>query len=99
LSFAFKLTAKKQTVAVIAPIKIAAIGLTNPAAGVIPISPATAPVAIPTAVGLPHSTHSQSVLHASLKSLYSLGKSWSEEINRNCQSILHSKNAIRTSKN
>ena len=35
------------------PIKIAAIGVTNPAAGVIPTKPATAPVAAPTAVGFP----------------------------------------------
>ena len=40
------------------PIKIAASGVTNPAAGVIPTKPATAPVAAPTAVALPRRTDS-----------------------------------------
>lgn len=41
------------------PIKIAAMGQTNPAAGVIPTKPATAPVAAPTAVGFSCKTASK----------------------------------------
>ena len=45
--------AKKQTTAVMLPIRRAPSGVTNPAAGVTPTRPATAPVAAPTAVALP----------------------------------------------
>ena len=47
------LTALKQTMPPSAPIAIDASGLTKPAAGVIATSPATAPLAAPSAVGLP----------------------------------------------
>src|SRR5262249_40502336 len=41
-----------------APIATAAQGATNPAAGVMPTSPATSPEATPSAVGLPRCHHS-----------------------------------------
>src|SRR5689334_12917014 len=41
------------------PTKIADRGVTNPAAGVMPTKPATAPVAAPTAVGLPRKAASK----------------------------------------
>src|SRR5215468_3550139 len=44
-----------------APIKMAAIGVTNPAAGVIATSPATAPEAAPRTVGLPRDDHSVNI--------------------------------------
>src|SRR5437899_5207099 len=44
-----------------APITIAAIGVTKPAAGVIATSPATAPEAAPRTVGLPREFHSVSI--------------------------------------
>ena len=47
------LTEMKHKKDVIAPINIPLAGLTKPAAGVIPTKPATAPVAIPTAVAFP----------------------------------------------
>src|SRR5262245_59936745 len=47
-----------------APITIEAMGVTNPAAGVIDTSPATAPEAAPSTVGLPRELHSVSI-HAS----------------------------------
>ena len=40
---------------------MAAIGVTNPAAGVIATRPATAPVAAPSTVGLPRELHSMSI--------------------------------------
>ncbi len=43
-------TAKKQIAPAISPIAMAGIGPTNPAAGVIATSPATAPLAAPTVV-------------------------------------------------
>ena len=58
LNLARKLTAVKQHTAAIEPIKSAPIGVTKPAAGVMPTSPARNPLAIPTAVGLPRNTHS-----------------------------------------
>src|SRR5262245_7522632 len=47
-----------------APITIDAIGVTKPAAGVTATSPATAPEAAPSTVGLPRELHSVSI-HAS----------------------------------
>src|ERR1700675_4359304 len=44
-----------------APITIAAMGVTKPAAGVIPTSPATAPEAAPRTVGLPRELHSVNI--------------------------------------
>src|SRR5687767_7709493 len=44
-----------------APITIDAIGVTNPAAGVIATRPATAPDAAPSAVGLPREAHSVNI--------------------------------------
>ena len=44
--------------------RIAESGLTNPAAGVIPTSPATAPEAAPSTFGSPRSHHSRNI-HAS----------------------------------
>ena len=44
-----------------APITIAAIGVTKPAAGVIATSPATAPEAAPSTVGLPRELHSVNI--------------------------------------
>ena len=41
-----------------APMARAAMGVTNPAAGVMPTSPATAPEMAPSAVGLPFFSHS-----------------------------------------
>ena len=49
----FNCKAAWLTTAAAKPISRAPIGLTNPAAGVIATRPATAPVATPTAVGLP----------------------------------------------
>src|SRR5215470_6609960 len=47
-----------------APITIDAIGVTKPAAGVMATSPATAPDAAPSTVGLPRELHSVNI-HAS----------------------------------
>src|ERR1051325_8213707 len=44
-----------------APMTIAAIGVTKPAAGVIATSPATAPEAAPSTVGLPREDHSVNI--------------------------------------
>src|SRR6266851_3370326 len=44
-----------------APITIAAIGVTKPAAGVMATSPATAPEAAPSTVGLPRDDHSVNI--------------------------------------
>src|SRR5262245_57110880 len=44
-----------------APITMDAMGVTNPAAGVIATSPATAPDAAPSTVGLPRELHSVSI--------------------------------------
>src|ERR1700756_2400065 len=49
---------KKQNAPAIRPIPIAGIGPTNPAAGVIATSPATAPEIAPSALGLPLRIHS-----------------------------------------
>src|ERR1700739_3090228 len=49
---------KKQNGPAISPIPIAAIGPTNPAAGVIATKPATAPEIAPRALGLPLRIHS-----------------------------------------
>ena len=54
-------TMKKQKTPVIKPIQSAEIGVTNPAAGVMPTSPATAPEIAPSAVGLPVLIHSATV--------------------------------------
>src|SRR5690606_27090774 len=51
-------TAPKHTTPEAPPIAIAAIGVTNPAAGVTATSPATSPEAAPSAVGLPCFSHS-----------------------------------------
>src|ERR1700757_4668830 len=49
---------KKQNAPAITPMTIAGIGPTNPAAGVIATSPATAPEIAPRALGLPLRIHS-----------------------------------------
>src|SRR6201982_2439171 len=49
---------EKQNAPAISPIPIAGIGPTNPAAGVIATSPATAPEIAPSALGLPLRIHS-----------------------------------------
>src|SRR3972149_2137002 len=54
-------TAIKQTIPTLIPINIAEIGPTNPAAGVIATSPATAPLAAPSIVGFPCRIHSTNV--------------------------------------
>jgi len=46
---------------VIEPIRIAPMGRTKPAAGVIPTNPPKNPLAIPIAVGLPRKIHSISI--------------------------------------
>src|SRR5882757_5964553 len=51
-------TMKKQKMPVRSPMAIADIGVTKPAAGVMPTSPATAPEIAPRAVGLPFLIHS-----------------------------------------
>src|SRR5687767_9290386 len=44
-----------------APMRIEAIGVTNPAAGVMATRPATAPEAAPSTVGLPRELHSVNI--------------------------------------
>src|SRR6202041_3492772 len=51
-------TMKKQNTPVISPIQSAEIGVTKPAAGVIPTNPATQPEIAPSADGLPFLIHS-----------------------------------------
>ena len=51
-------TIQKQNTPAISPIHSASIGVTNPAAGVIATSPATAPEIPPSALGLPLRIHS-----------------------------------------
>src|SRR4051812_40519845 len=53
--------AKKQTTPPIAPMSSADIGVTNPLAGVITTSPATAPEIAPSTVGLPVLIHSANI--------------------------------------
>ena len=52
------ITALKQTILAIKPITKAPAGPTKPEAGVIVPSPATIPVTVPSAVGLPNLIHS-----------------------------------------
>src|SRR5262249_6118443 len=60
-NFGFRTTAREQRAAAPAPTRIDAIGVTNPAAGVMPTRPATAPEAAPRAVGAPRWAHSMNI--------------------------------------
>src|SRR5204863_4185255 len=60
-SFDLRWQALKQSAPPTAPMTMAAIGPTKPQAGVMTTSPATAPEAVPRAVGFPRSIHSANI--------------------------------------